>query len=87
MIGNVIEPYLMGNTLNLSSFVIILALTFWGTIWGLMGAFLSVPIMVMALIFCAHVPGLRKVAVLLSKDGDLSSVDQIEHDTQTSDSA
>ena len=42
---------------------------FWGAVWGIPGMFLSVPIMVMMLVICSHVPGLRKVAVLLSREG------------------
>jgi predicted PurR-regulated permease PerM len=60
----------MGRSLRLSSFVIILSLTFWGAIWGIVGMFLAVPIMVMLMIVCSHVPALRSVAILLSRDGD-----------------
>ncbi|MGI9385548.1 MAG: AI-2E family transporter [Methyloligellaceae bacterium] len=72
-VGNVLEPMFMGSSLNLSAFVIILSLTFWGTIWGLVGMFLSVPIAVMAMVVCAHVPGLRWIAILLSRDGQLET--------------
>lgn len=74
-IGNILEPMFMGSSLNLSAFVIILSLTFWGTIWGLVGMFLSVPIAVMAMVVCAHVPGLRWAAILLSRDGRLATVE------------
>lgn len=67
--GNVIDPWLMGRALRLSSFGIIISLAFWGAVWGIPGMFLSVPIMVMMLVICSHVPGLRKVAVLLSREG------------------
>ncbi|MCG8558210.1 MAG: AI-2E family transporter [Hyphomicrobiales bacterium] len=72
-IGNVLEPMFMGSSLNLSAFVIILSLTFWGTIWGLVGMFLSVPIAVMTMVVCAHVPRLRWIAILLSRDGQLET--------------
>ena len=62
---------LMGRSLNLSSFVIILALVFWGVIWGVAGMFLSVPITVVALIVCSHIKGARWIAILLSKDGQI----------------
>jgi AI-2 transport protein TqsA len=68
-VGNLIEPNLMGRSLNLSPFVIILSLTFWGAIWGIVGMFLAVPIMVMVMIVCSHVPPLHPVAVLLSREG------------------
>lgn len=71
-IGNIIEPMLMGRALHLSSLAIILSLTFWGAVWGVVGLFLAVPIMVMVMIVCAHVPGLKPVAILLSRDGDLN---------------
>lgn len=67
--GNVIDPWMMGRALRLSSFGIIMSLAFWGAVWGIPGMFLSVPIMVMLLVICSHVPSLRQVAVLLSREG------------------
>ena len=71
VIGNVVEPAYMGRSLNLSSFMIVLSLTFWGLIWGIPGMFLSVPIMVVFTIVCSHFNELRWIAVLLSSDGQL----------------
>ena len=68
-VGNIIEPKLMGRTLNLSPFVIMVALTFWTTIWGMVGAFLSVPITASAVIVCRNIQPLRWIAILLSADG------------------
>ena len=73
LIGNVVEPKYMGETLNLSPFVVIVALTFWGTIWGIEGAFLSVPITASIAIICQHVPAWRWVAILLSSDGRVAN--------------
>ncbi len=69
MVGNVIEPRLMGSSLNLSPFVIILALVVWGSIWGLVGAFLSVPIMVILMIVFAEIPQTKALAIMLSANG------------------
>ena len=71
IIGNIVEPALMGKSLNLSSLMIILSLTFWGLLWGIPGMFLSVPIMVMFAIVCAKFDNLRGIAVILSADGNL----------------
>jgi AI-2 transport protein TqsA len=71
VIGNVIEPAFMGKSLNLSSFMILLSLSFWGALWGIPGMFLSVPLMVVTAIVCAHFSGLRWIAVMLSTDGRL----------------
>lgn len=79
-IGNVLDPMLLGQTLRLSSFGIILSLAFWGAVWGIPGMFLAVPIMVALMIVCAHVPWLRPVAVMLSREGlpdDGSSDEQV----------
>jgi AI-2 transport protein TqsA len=71
VIGNFLDPYLMGNSLNLSPFAILLSLAAWSQLWGVAGAFLAVPIAaVMAIVF-SEFPGTRPLAVLLSKNGRL----------------
>ncbi|MGL1888625.1 MAG: AI-2E family transporter [Reichenbachiella sp.] len=72
IIGNVVEPKLMGNSLNMSSLVVVLSLTIWGAIWGIMGMILSIPITVMMIIVCEEIPSLRFIAVALSEKGKLS---------------
>ena len=74
LIGNVVSPRYMGKTLNLSPFVVIVALTFWGTVWGIEGAFLSIPITVTIAIVCQYVPAWRGIAIILSSDGRLADL-------------
>jgi AI-2 transport protein TqsA len=69
--GSIIEPRLMGKGLNLSPVVMLLALSVWGTIWGIVGMFLAVPLMVVVMIICSHFESTRGIAVLLSADGEL----------------
>jgi len=69
--ANVLEPALMGRSLNLSPLVVIVSLVVWGTIWGVVGMFLCVPIMVVALIVLAQFETTRPVAVLLSANGEI----------------
>lgn len=69
--ANVIEPAIMGHTLNLSPLVVIVSLVVWGTLWGVVGMFLCVPITVVSLIVLAQFDTTRPVAVLLSADGDI----------------
>jgi len=68
-IGNIVEPRLMWNKLNLSPLVILVSLIFWWTLWGPIGMLLSVPIMVMINITLAHIEITRPIAVLLSEKG------------------
>lgn len=69
IVGNFLEPRLLGKSLNLSPLVILIALALWGAIWGIMGMFLSVPITVMMMIIFAHFATTRPIAILLSQDG------------------
>ena len=68
-IGNFLDPYIMGNSLNLSPFAILVSLAVWVALWGVPGAFLAVPITAMLTIIFSEFPGTRPVAVLLSQSG------------------
>lgn len=72
--GNIFEPMLMGRSLALSTLGIVVALTFWGSVWGVVGMFLAVPINVALLVVFANIAPMRPLAILLSRDGDLSEV-------------
>lgn len=63
--GNVIEPKIMGDSLNLSPVVILLSLVFFGWLWGIVGALLSVPIAASIKIVCENIEGLRPISVLM----------------------
>lgn len=72
-LGSIIEPRLMGKSLNLSPLVIIISLVVWGSIWGVVGMFLCVPIMVIVNIILAKFDSTRPIAILLSSRGDVNS--------------
>jgi AI-2 transport protein TqsA len=44
VIGNLLQPKMMGESLDLHPVVVLLSLIFFGTIWGIIGMFLAVPI-------------------------------------------
>jgi predicted PurR-regulated permease PerM len=71
LVGNVLEPKVMGKTLNLSPLGVLLALTFWGFIWGILGMFLSVPITSMMVITFSRFPATKFIAIWLSETGDV----------------
>jgi predicted PurR-regulated permease PerM len=64
--GNFITPMILGRSLTLNPIVIVLALMFWGWMWGIVGAILAVPILATFKIFCDHVDPLRPVGEFLS---------------------
>ncbi|MGB0589473.1 MAG: AI-2E family transporter [Myxococcota bacterium] len=63
--GNIIEPKVFGDSLNLNFFAILFALVLWAFLWGASGAVLSVPIMMAISLICREVPALRPVHELL----------------------
>ncbi len=47
LVGNLLDPYMLGNRLKLNILVVMLGLLFWGYIWGVVGMLLSVPLLVL----------------------------------------
>lgn len=66
IIGNVVEPEVMGEQLDLSPMLVLLALIFWGWLWGPWGMVLAVPITATIRIVCENIGPLRPFAVLMS---------------------
>lgn len=69
LMGNVIQPRVQGETMNLSTLVVLLGLAIWGQLWGIPGMFLSSPLMVAIMVLLAQRDGTRWIAVLMSADG------------------
>lgn len=63
--GNVLSPKVMGDRLNLSPVVVLLSLVFFGWLWGVVGAVLSVPIASAIKIVCENVEPLRPISVFM----------------------
>ena len=64
--GNVIEPKVMGDKLNLSPILLIFSLIFWGYLWGVVGMILSVPVMSMIKIVLSKFESTKPIAILMS---------------------
>lgn len=75
VVGNIVEPRLMGRNLNLSPLVILLSLAFWGSIWGVVGMFLCVPLMTILNIVLSRFESTRMIAVLLAADPNMITID------------
>lgn len=65
IIGNIIDPKLLGDSLNLSPVVILLSLLVWGWLWGVMGMFLAVPLTVAFKIAFENIPGMESIGILM----------------------
>jgi predicted PurR-regulated permease PerM len=63
--GNALAPKLMGDQLNLSPVVVLLSLLFWGWLWGIVGALLSIPIAAAIKIVCENIQTLHPISVMM----------------------
>jgi predicted PurR-regulated permease PerM len=64
--GQILEPRMAGSRLNLSPLLILLSLAFWGSLWGVPGMLLAVPLTVVIKIVLDHIPETRPIATLMS---------------------
>jgi len=65
-IGNVVEPKLMGDGLDLHPITVLLCLIFWGMLWGIPGMILAAPITASVKILCESVEVMHPIALILS---------------------
>jgi AI-2 transport protein TqsA len=69
VVGNMIYPKMQAETQNIDPVATIFALSFWGLLWGLSGAFLAVPLTLVLMMIFAQFDSTKWVAALLSNDG------------------
>jgi predicted PurR-regulated permease PerM len=72
VLGNLVEPQLMGRRLGLSTLVVFLSLVFWGWVWGPVGMLLSVPLTMIVKILLENSDDLQWVAVMLDSGRNVS---------------
>ena len=63
---NFITPWVLGRSLTLNPVLILIALAFWGWMWGISGMILAVPILATFKIFCDHIKPMAPVAEFMS---------------------
>lgn len=66
--ASVVEPAILGKAVGVSPVVILFALAFWGSMWGLTGMLLAVPLTVMLKIIAEHIDATRPMAKLVSDE-------------------
>ena len=68
MIGNGIEPVFLGKQFGIAASVVLLAVLFWGWVWGPCGMLLAVPIMVLIKLALENSRDLSWVATIMSDE-------------------
>ena len=66
LMDNFVSPIVQGQRLKLNPVMVFVAISFWGWLWGIVGVFLAVPILMTFKIFCDHIPALAPVGEFLS---------------------
>ncbi len=70
--GQFITPAILGKSFSMNTVIILVSLAFWGFLWGPVGVFLAVPILITFKIMCEHIDGLAGIGEFISgEDADL----------------
>lgn len=70
VMGNLVQPRMQSDRENIDPIAVLLALAFWGALWGAIGMFLSTPLAVLVMAILAEFKSTRWISVLLSADGN-----------------
>ncbi len=65
VMGNVVEPKMMAFSMNLSPLLILVALIFWGWLWGITGMIIAVPMTAILKIIFENIDELKPIARLM----------------------
>ncbi|MCX7919845.1 MAG: AI-2E family transporter [bacterium] len=61
----ILSPILLGEKVNLSPLVVLIAFMFWSWLWGVMGAILAIPITATMKVICDRIDSLKPLGIIL----------------------
>ena len=64
----ILTPYVLGDKVDLHPFLIILSVITGNLLWGVVGMLLAIPLLAIFNVILLHVPPLRPLSFLLSKE-------------------
>lgn len=65
--GQLVSPLVLGRQLALNPLVIFLTIIWWAWFWGIAGALIAVPLLVITKIICDHIDSLRDLGEFLGR--------------------
>ncbi|MDI6025531.1 AI-2E family transporter [Corticibacterium sp. UT-5YL-CI-8] len=64
--GQFVTPVVVGRRLEINAVSIFIAVAFWSWLWGIIGALIAVPLLVVIKVFCDHFDSLRHIGNFLA---------------------
>lgn len=74
--GQVVTPLILGRRLEMNPVAIFLAIAFWGWLWGIVGALIAVPLLLVVKVFADHVTGLGALGEFLAARGEPNTAER-----------
>ena len=75
--GHAVTPFVVGRRLEINAVAIFIAVAFWSWLWGLVGALIAVPLLVMIKVFCDHFESLHQVGNFLSAQQSIAEEPEV----------
>ena len=69
--SNLIQPKIIGESVNLRPLAVLISSMYWGWLWGAIGVVLAVPITASVKVICDHIDSLEPIGILLGGKKDL----------------
>lgn len=66
--GQFITPSILGRSMSMNPILVFLSISIWGWMWGIMGVFLSVPLLIATRMACERYEGLTPLGMILGAD-------------------
>jgi predicted PurR-regulated permease PerM len=66
--GNIVSPLVLGRTFRLDALVVFIWLLFCAWLWGVAGAVIAVPLLVLIRLTCEKSPALMPIATLIARE-------------------
>ena len=64
----ILQPFVVGDKVNVHPFFVIVAVIFGNFIWGIIGMVLAIPVLAIIMVILKHIPKLKPIGILLSTD-------------------
>jgi predicted PurR-regulated permease PerM len=79
LLGQFVEPLLFGHQTRLSPLAVLIGISFWSLLWGLVGLVLAVPLTLAIVVMGQHLPRLEFLRILLGNEPVLEPHEHLYH--------